>query len=82
MPKNNLLSIYGARLSKNGDYINLTLVCGEGKEKQFYTACVKVDETAKTHGRIKGEEAHIVVPLLKDQRATEVDENVNDDLPF
>ena len=64
MNENKLLTIYGARLSKNGHYINLTLVEGEGDQKRFYTACVKTDEQAKTHGHIEDNEAHIIVPLL------------------
>ena len=66
--KNKLLTIYGARLSKSGQHINLTLVEGEGDQKQFYTACVKVDEEAKTHGNIEDNSAIIVVPLLQDKK--------------
>ena len=75
--KNKLLTIYGARVSQNGNKINLTLVEGEGDKKQFYTACVKIDEDAKTHGSIENNKAIIVVPLLN----TEKQDNI-DDLPF
>ena len=84
--KNKLLTIYGARLSKSGQHINLTLVEGEGDQKQFYTACVKVDEEAKTHGSIEGHEATIVVPLLQDKKKVDdfdqLDEVTDEDLPF
>lgn len=84
--KNKLLTIYGARLSKSGQHINLTLVEGEGDQKQFYTACVKVDEEAKTHGSIEGNEATIVVPLLQDKKKVDdfdqLDEVTDEDLPF
>lgn len=84
--KNKLLTIYGARLSKSGQHINLTLVEGEGDQKQFYTACVKVDEEAKTHGSIEDNEAIIIVPLLQDKKKVDdfdqLDEVTDEDLPF
>lgn len=36
-----LYSVYGARVSNSGKYINLSLVSGEEDEKQWATACVK-----------------------------------------
>ena len=79
MNENKLLTIYGARISKSGKHINLTLVSGEGDQRQFYTACVKIDEEAKAHGSIEGNEAIIVVPLLKQNKAVEVQD---EDVPF
>lgn len=82
---NDLLTIYGARISKSGKHINLTLVSGEGDKKQYYTACVKIDKDAKTHGSIDGQNAIIVVPMLnKEKEAEEVknEEIYDDDLPF
>lgn len=73
MSENKLLTIYGARLSKNGNYINLILVEGEAPNKRFYTACVKIDNTAKTHGFVDDVQAHIAVPLLHDQRSNDED---------
>lgn len=81
MKENTLLTIYGARISKSGKHINLTLVSGEGDQKQFYTACVKIDEDAKTHGSIEDNKAIIVVPMLKQEKA-EADEMTEEDLPF
>ena len=74
MKENTLLTIYGARISKSGKHINLTLVSGEGNQRQFYTACVKIDEEAKAHGSIEGNEAIIVVPMLESQK--------DEDTPF
>lgn len=83
MGENKLLTIYGARLSKSGKHITLTLVEGEGDKKQFFTACVKLDEDAKTHGSIDGDNAIIVVPLLKPNKADEdVNEDYEDGVPF
>ena len=81
MKENTLLTIYGARISKSGKHINLTLVSGEGDQKQFYTACVKIDEDAKTYGSIEDNKAIIVVPMLKQEKA-EADEMTEEDLPF
>ena len=88
MKENTLLTIYGARISKSGKHINLTLVSGEGDQKQFYTACVKIDEDAKTHGSVEDDEAIIVVPMLHNDKEKpkddfdELDQVDNDGLPF
>ncbi len=83
MNENKLLTIYGARLSKSGKHINLTLVEGEGENKRYYTACVKVDADAKTHGSIKGNEAHIVVPMLEKPKDIDIDQlDQVDEVPF
>ena len=36
-----LYSVYGARVSNSGKYVNLSLVNGEDDEKEWATACVK-----------------------------------------
>ena len=77
--ENILLSIYGARVSKSGKYINITLVKGEGDAKTFYTACVKLDKTAKTYGKVKDNKAYIVVPLLSNDKEKSKEKN---ELPF
>lgn len=85
MNENKLLTIYGARLSKSGKHINLTLVEGENEQRKFYTACVKIGEQSKVHGAIdknvKGEEeAIIVVPLLAPTKTEEAPKDQFDDL--
>lgn len=64
MKENTFLTIYGARISKSGKHINLTLVSGEGDQKSFYTACITINGNAKTHGSILDDRAIIVVPML------------------
>lgn len=66
MQDNELLTIYGARVSRKGDHINLTLVSGEGENKKYYNACVKIAKDGKTYGSVENNKAFIVVPLLKD----------------
>ena len=84
MLENKLLNVYGARVSKNGKHINLTLVEGEGDKKQFYTACVKIEPTdAKISGEIDIANSYAIinVPLLEGKK--EAKEELNDeDLPF
>ena len=79
MGENKLLTIYGARLSQNGKHVVLTLVEGEGDQKQYFTACAKLDQDAKTHAKVEGDEAIIIVPLLKPSKAVEVKD---EDVPF
>lgn len=85
MQENKLLTIYGARLSKSGKHINLTLVEGENAQRKFYTACVKIGEESKVHGTIdknvKGEdEAVIIVPLLAPTKTEQPPRDQFDDL--
>lgn len=80
MKENTLLTIYGARKSKNGKYINLTLISGEGQDKQFYTACVKFDNSKRVSGRIEDDAAVIFVPLLTDNK--KATEEMDEDTPF
>ena len=87
--KSILLSIYGARLSKDAKKIILTLVGGENNEKQFYTACVKLDNSQKTTVELdtKDEKAIFKIPLLKDNKEVvkeDKEKQIEDDqeLPF
>lgn len=89
MNENKLITIYGARVSKSGKHINLTLVEGEGNQRKFYTACVKLDDQAKVHGIVrntlnKGEEALIVVPILSANQAQDDFDKLDqvDEVPF
>lgn len=78
-----LLTIYGARLSKSGKYINLSLVEGQGEEKHFFNACVKIDESAKTNGKVVKGKAIISVPMLNATKAkAKAKATDEDELPF
>lgn len=61
-----LLTIYGAKVSKRGDKLVITLIEGEGDNKQYHHACVKLDNSAKT--KVKVDEAKkcavVKIPLL------------------
>ena len=64
--KNTLLSIYGAKVSKDGKKLVLTLVQGEDDNKTYYSACVKLDNTQKTHVKVGKTVAQLQIPLLKE----------------
>ena len=66
MAETPLLNVFGAKLSKNGQRIVLVLVTGENENRQFYNACISLDETAKANGYIDeiNNEAVIRVNLL------------------
>ncbi len=78
--KTELLSIFGAKVSKDGTKLVLTLVSGENENKQFYNACIKLDNTQKTHAKVEddGEHALIKVMMLKDVEK----DGSKDPLPF
>lgn len=75
MAETPLLNVFGAKLSKNGQRIVLVLVTGENENRQFYNACISLDETAKANGYIDeiNNEAVIRVNLL---------DNKSSDTPF
>lgn len=78
--KNDLLSIYGARVSKSGKHVNITLVRGEEDEKEYFTSCVKLDNKAKTQAKIKDGYVIVKIALLKDMKKQVA--NNADDEPF
>lgn len=75
----NLLSIYGARVSKNGDRLNVSLVKGEDDNKEWYTTSVKLDGSNKCKVTIKDGFAYIKVPMLEDKKKKE---DVIEEIPF
>lgn len=79
---NKLLNIYGARVSANGKYVNLSLVSGKDDARVFYCATIKKDNSSKVkvkeHTRNGVEGFMIFVPLLKadkkKEQATELED--------
>ncbi|MBQ6883791.1 MAG: hypothetical protein IJO25_05565 [Clostridia bacterium] len=78
--KTELLSIFGAKVSKDGTKLVLTLVSGEDESKVFYNACIKLDNSQKTHAKVEedGKHALIKVAMLDEKKASDKKE----DLPF
>lgn len=73
-----LLSIFGAKLSKDGKKVVITLVSGERDETKYYNTCVKLNNQQKTHAKIDGDYVLVKIPMLKEK--VEIDEN--EELPF
>ena len=87
---NQMLSIYGCRKSKSGNYLNVTLIGNEGEKKFYYTACVKLDNSGKVktkEGKTKeGHEVYLLsIPVLTPKKTEAKADTVKDDtkdLPF
>ena len=47
---NDLLSVYGARKTKNVNYYNLSLLRGEDDKKEWFTASIKAENTKEKDG--------------------------------
>lgn len=84
-----LLNIYGAKVSQDGQRVVLTLVQGDGQNKKYFNACVKLNTNNKTRAKVDGQEevVYIRVPLLKPKEAKQddfdkADEITDEDLPF
>ena len=89
---NTLLTIYGCKLSKDSKRLVLTLVTGEDEDKQYYSACVKLDGTQKTKASISKDKKYglLKVEMLKEdkkqnkkQKKEDVEVDINEDeIPF
>lgn len=73
-----LLSIFGAKLSKDGKKVVITLVSGERDNTKYYNTCVKLNNQQKTHVKIEDDVAIVTIPMLKEK--VELDED--EELPF
>lgn len=84
-----LLNVYGAKLSQDGKRVVLTLVQGDGQNKKYFNACVKLETSNKVRAKVDEaqEVVFIRVPLLKPKEAKKddfdaVDEISDDEVPF
>lgn len=71
MKTTKLLSIFGAKISKDGSKLVLTLVSGEDKEREYYNACIKLDNSQKTKVKVEKDVAILKVKMLKERNEEE-----------
>ena len=72
---NSLFTVYGARLSKSGERVNVSLVRGKDDAKQWATISVKLGKSnAKVKAKIEGEFAFLKIPMLQQNNEDENDE--------
>ena len=77
--QNPLLSVFGAKVSKDGKKLMLVLVSGENENRQYYNACIKLDNSQKTKAEVVDDTAIIEVVMLNKYN-NEDDED--DEMPF
>ena len=66
---NSLFTVYGARLSKSGERVNVSLVRGKDDAKEWATISVKIGKSdAKVKAKIEDGFAYIKVPMLKQDK--------------
>ena len=73
-----LLSVFGAKVSKDGKKLVLRLVSGEKENRKFYNACIKLDNSQKTHAKVEKDGKHAVIKVVMLEDKPKQD----DDLPF
>ena len=83
---NTLFSIYGARESNSGERVNISLVCGDEKSKQWATVSIK-KKGGKVKVKLDDEFVTLKIPRLdvenEDEDEDEEDEEVEDEnIPF
>lgn len=81
---NGLFSIYGCRLSKSGERLNVIILRGDENSKEWATISIKLDnKKAKVKAKIKDDIGYIAIPMLQDfDDSDEEDEEDDDALPF
>ena len=72
-----LLSIFGAKISKDGKRLVVSLVSGEGESKVFYNTCIKLDNSQKTHAKVEKDGKHAIIKVVMLE-----DKPTNEDTPF
>ena len=81
--KNELGNIYGSRVSKNGNWLNLLIITAHNGEKIKITCPVRIAyEENKPHANVDGNHAIIEnIPVYEDV-STSKREDTSDELPF
>lgn len=75
---NTLFSIYGARESNSGERVNISLVCGDEKSKQWATVSIK-KKGGKIKVKLDDEFVTLKIPRLDVKDEEDEDEEVEDE---
>lgn len=66
---NALFTVYGARLSKSGERVNVSLVRGKDDAREWATISVKLKNAdGKVKAKIDGDFALLKIPMLKEKK--------------
>ena len=82
MNETKLLSIFGAKVSKDGTKLVLTLVSGEDESKQFYNACIKLDNSQKTRAKVAKDGKHALIKVVMLENKQLKAKSNAEDMPF
>ena len=75
---NTLFSIYGARESNSGERVNISLVCGDEKSKQWATVSIK-KKGGKVKVKLDDEFVTLKIPRLDVENEEDEDEEDEDE---
>ena len=75
---NTLFSIYGARESNSGERVNISLVCGDEKSKQWATVSIK-KKGGKVKVKLDDEFVTLKIPRLDVENEEDEDEEDEED---
>ena len=82
MNETKLLSIFGDKVSKDGTKFVLTLVSGEDESKQFYNACIKLDNSQKTRAKVEKDGKHALIKVVMLENKQLKAKSNAEDMPF
>ena len=82
MNETKLLSIFGAKVSKDGTKLVLTLVSGEDESKQFYNACIKLDNSQKRRAKVEKDGKHALIKVVMLENKQLKAKSNTEDMPF
>ena len=82
MSETKLLRIFGAKVSIDGTKLVLTLVSGEDESKQFYNACIKLDNSQKTRAKVEKDGKHALIKVVMLENKQLKAKSNAEDMPF
>ena len=82
---NKLFTIYGARMSKDGTRVNVSLINTEGDETEWAMCSIAKKGKGKTKVKVEDKYVFVAIPLLKEttkKKVEEVEEIEEIEYPF
>ena len=82
--KSKLYTVYGARISKSGERVNVSLVDGKGDSRTWACVSLKIGDGERVGVKVYEKEgfAFLKVPLLKEDKPKAKPKTESEDIPF
>ena len=82
MNETKLLRIYEEKESKDSTKLVLKSDSGEDESKQFYNACIKLDNSQKTRAKVEKDGKHALIKVVMLENKQLKAKSNTEDMPF